>query len=55
MISSPDVFERDLTDDDRVLVMGSDGLWEFISSQEVIELIEDCEQPDVGVFAGSEV
>ena len=49
VISSPDVFERDLTDDDRVLVMGSDGLWEFISSQEVIELIEDCEQPDVAV------
>ena len=27
VVSTPDVFERDLTDDDRVLVMGSDGLW----------------------------
>ena len=47
VISEPEVYERVLTDDDRVLVMGSDGLWEFIPSQEVILLIEDCEQPDV--------
>lgn len=49
VISTPEVTERDLTDDDRVIVMGSDGLWEFIPSQEVIKLIMDCEQPDVGV------
>ena len=48
VISDPEVTEYELTDDDRVLVMGSDGLWEFISSEEVIELIEDCEQPEVG-------
>ena len=47
MISEPEVYERQLTDDDRVLVMGSDGLWEFIPSRDVIQLIEDCEQPDV--------
>ena len=35
VISEPEVYERVLTDDDRVLVMGSDGLWEFIPSQEV--------------------
>ena len=39
VISEPEVYERVLTDDDRVLVMGSDGLWEFIPSQEVIHLI----------------
>ena len=49
VISEPEVYERILTDDDRVLVMGSDGLWEFIPAQEVIHLIEDCEQPDVRV------
>ena len=49
VISEPEVYERVLTDDDRVLVMGSDGLWEFIPSQEVIHLIEDCEQPDVSM------
>lgn len=49
VISEPEVTERVLTEDDRVLVMGSDGLWEFISSEEVIQLIEDCEQPEVMV------
>ncbi|CBK19915.2 uncharacterized protein [Blastocystis hominis] len=48
VISTPEVCERTLTDDDRVIVMGSDGLWEFIPSEEVIHLIEDCEQPEVG-------
>ena len=50
MISTPDVFERTLTVDDRVVVLGSDGLWEFLSSMEAIQLIEDCEQPEVGVY-----
>ena len=48
VISTPEVCERTLTNDDRVIVMGSDGLWEFIPSEEVIHLIEDCEQPEVG-------
>ena len=49
VISTPDVFERTLTVDDRVVVLGSDGLWEFLPSMEAIQLIEDCEQPEVGV------
>lgn len=48
VISEPEVTERTLSDNDRILVIGSDGLWEFISSEEVIQLIEDCEQPEVG-------
>lgn len=42
------MFERKITVDDRVIILGSDGLWEFISSEEAIKLIEECEQPDVG-------
>ena len=47
VISTPEVTEVTVTDDDRVIIMGSDGLWEFISSNEAIQLIEDCEQPEV--------
>ena len=50
VISTPEVFERSLTVDDRVVVLGSDGLWEFLPSMEAIQLIEDCEQPEVGVW-----
>ena len=49
VISTPEVMERVLTEDDRVVVIGSDGLWEFIPSDEVIQLIEDCEKPEDAV------
>ena len=52
VLSTPEVVERTLTDDDRVIVMGSDGLWEFIPSEEVIELIKDCELPEVCMSGG---
>ena len=50
--SEPEVFEHSLTNDDRVIVLGSDGLWEFISSSEAIKLIEECEQPEVRSIGG---
>ena len=46
-MSTPDVFERTLTDDDRMIVLGSDGLWEFIPSEEVVQIIQDCKNPQV--------
>ena len=52
VLSTPEVVERTLTDDDRVIVKGSEKLWEFISSEEVIELIKDCELPEVCMSGG---
>ena len=49
VVSTPDVFERTLTDDDRMIVLGSDGLWEFISSEEVVRIIQDCRSPQEAV------
>ena len=40
--STPEITEHTLTEDDRILVIASDGLWQFISSEEVVSLIEDC-------------
>ena len=37
--SHPDVLEIELTDDDEFLVLCSDGVWEFISSEEAVELV----------------
>ncbi len=53
-MSTPDVFERTLTDDDRMIVLGSDGLWEFIPSEEVVRIIQDCKSPQVGTMKGIE-
>lgn len=39
VISTPEHHEHDLTPEDKIIVMGSDGLWEFMSNQEVIDMI----------------
>lgn len=49
VLSTPDVFERELGVDDRVIVLGSDGLWEFIDSKECMDMIDDCETPEEAV------
>ena len=45
VISTPEVYERTITDDHTYLIMGSDGLWEFISNQESVDMVTplpDC-------------
>lgn len=39
--SDPDVFERHLTEEDEFLVIGSDGLFEFLSNQDVATIVGD--------------
>lgn len=34
--------EYTLTKEDRILVVGSDGLWELLSNQNVIDVISPC-------------
>ena len=38
-ISEPEIKEFDLTADDRFIVIASDGIWEFISSEECINIV----------------
>jgi len=40
--SSPDVTVLHVDNDARFLLMCSDGVWEFISSQEAVELVAEC-------------
>lgn len=39
LISTPEVVERKLGSNDKFLIIASDGLWEFISSQEAVEIV----------------
>jgi len=43
IIAEPDVVDIPVTDDLRWLLLCSDGVWEFISPQEAVELIAGCE------------
>lgn len=39
MIAEPEVISYDVTPNDRFLVIASDGVWEFLSNEEVVSLI----------------
>lgn len=39
VIAVPEILEYWLSSDDKIIVLGSDGVWEFISSQECMELL----------------
>ena len=49
VISAPEIFSVTLTPEDRVLVWASDGLWEFMSNQEVLNLIANINDPKLAV------
>ena len=40
VISEPEIKEFDFTEDDKYMIIASDGIWEFISSQECIDIIQ---------------
>ena len=39
VISEPEIFETMLSSDDKFLVIASDGIWEFLPNDEVVEMI----------------
>ena len=39
VISKPECFEKTLTSDDKCVIIASDGLWEFMSNKEVIDIV----------------
>lgn len=41
VISSPEIIEMDIKDEDKFIVIASDGVWEFISSQECVDIVKD--------------
>ncbi len=40
-ICDPEIKHFDLTEEDKFIIIASDGIWEFISSQECVEIIKD--------------
>lgn len=40
-ISIPEITEHQFTQEDKFLIIASDGLWEFIDSQEIVNIVKD--------------
>ena len=45
VVSEPDLFELDLTAEDKFMIVATDGLWEFLSSQEVVDIVAKHASP----------
>ena len=37
--AEPDIFRYHLTEEDKFIVLASDGVWEFLSNEKVIDLV----------------
>lgn len=53
--SEPQHIQLDLTPADKLLILASDGVWEFISSQEAVELVGAAESPEEGCRTVSDI
>ena len=40
VMSEPEIKEFDFCEGDKFMIISSDGIWEFISSQECVEIID---------------
>jgi len=45
VIPDPDVTVTQLDDEGQVIIIASDGVWEFITSQEAVDLVAGCKTP----------
>lgn len=46
--SEPDCITVELTPQDKFIVLASDGVWEFISNKEAVDMIAKCDTAEEG-------
>jgi len=51
VISTPDLSVHELGPESQFIVLASDGLWEFLSNEEVVDMIKVCTEPKAAVDA----
>ncbi|KAK8800704.1 hypothetical protein WA158_000029 [Blastocystis sp. Blastoise] len=49
VLSTPTVYERELTDKDKIIVIATDGLWEFITKEEVVGVLDKAQDTEDAV------
>ena len=44
--SEPDINIHELTEEDQFIILASDGVWEFVTSEEAVEVVSKFENAD---------
>ena len=47
MIAIPEITEYEIQPEDKILVFASDGIWEYLSSQEVVSIVTQCYEKNI--------
>ena len=47
VIYEPELFKYELKEKDKVIILGTDGLWQIISNEEAIEIVGECINKDI--------
>ena len=48
MTSEPECTVKELTPVDKFMILASDGVWEFIESQDAVDIVGNCETVEEG-------
>ena len=51
----PELFKYELKEDDKIIIIGTDGLWELLSNEEVVEIVGDCLNKDIKCDEAAEI
>ena len=55
VIYDPDIFKYELKENDKVIVIGTDGLWDQLTNEEVIDIIGECLNKDLKAKETTEI
>lgn len=47
--AKPDIMERQMTDNDAFIILASDGVWEFVTNQEAVDIVAKYKDPKEAV------
>lgn len=51
VIPNPEIFKRTLDSNDKFMILASDGVWEFITSQEAVDIINNAKTGELACKA----
>jgi serine/threonine protein phosphatase PrpC len=46
VVAKPEVWQRTIEVNDQFMILASDGVWEFITSHEAVEMVKDAATPE---------